>query len=106
LLVASTGQQKSVNHVVLTASIAELGALRYTPAGIPAIELHLEHTSQQTEAGQVREVKAIVKAKAFGALAERIGQQSPGSKWRFSGFLGGLRGGKSVVLHIQDLSQE
>jgi primosomal replication protein N len=90
----------------LYAAIAELSALRYTPAGIPAIEFRLEHASQQTEAGQVRQVKAALKAMAFGALAERMAQQTLGSQWRFTGFLSSTRNGKSVALHITDLSQE
>jgi primosomal replication protein N len=95
-----------VNHVVLTATVAELSALRHTPAGIPVMEFKLEHASQQMEAGQMRQVKATMKAMAFGTLAEQMGQQSLGSQWRFSGFLSSTRNGKSVALHIQDLSQE
>ena len=95
-----------MNHVVLTATLAERTALRYTPAGIPAIDCMLEHASEQTEAGQERQVKATVKAKAFGALAEQLSLQALGSQWRFTGFLGSSRNGKSVALHIQDLSQE
>ena len=48
--------------------------MRFTPAGLPAIELRLEHSSQQQEAGAQREVKAVVKAVAFGAMAERLAE--------------------------------
>ena len=54
----------------MTACIAEAEALRYTPAGLPALTLRLEHESRQTEAGHPREVKAAMKAIAFGAMAE------------------------------------
>ena len=94
------------NHVLLTASIAEAAALRFTPAGIPAIELRLEHSSQQVEAGQLRDVKALVKAQAFGPMAERLARQPIGSQWRFSGFLATPRNGKHPVLHIQDIQQD
>jgi primosomal replication protein N len=91
-----------VNQLVLTACIAEAQALRYTPAGLPALNLTLEHESGIEEAGQVRQVKTVVRAVAFGALAERAARQSIGSVWRFTGFLASPRGGKSVVFHIQE----
>ena len=101
---------RSVNHVVnqlvLTACIAELDALRYTPAGLPALNLRLEHESELQEAGQTRQVKATMKAVAFGAMAERLVKQAIGSAWRFNGFLATPRNGKHVVLHIQEFQQD
>ncbi|MEO5607889.1 MAG: hypothetical protein ABIR13_09980, partial [Polaromonas sp.] len=47
----------AVNHVELTACIAELSPLRYTPAGIPAVNVILEHESEILETGVVRKVK-------------------------------------------------
>ncbi|WP_370679569.1 primosomal replication protein N [Comamonas sp. GB3 AK4-5] len=93
------------NHVALTACIAEVQPLRYTPAGLPALDLRLDHESQQQEAGTARKVVATVKAVAFGALAERLARQAPGSSWKFQGFLATPRNSKSVVLHIQDIQQ-
>ena len=93
------------NHVVLTACIEELQALRYTPAGLPALDLRLAHESSQMEAGSPRKVLAVVKAVAFGALAERLARQAPGSTWKFQGFLATPRNSKTVVLHIQDIQQ-
>jgi primosomal replication protein N len=95
-----------VNHVVLTASISEAKALRYTPAGLPALDLRLEHESSVEEAGQARQVRIAIKAVALGALAERLGVQPIGSLWRFSGFLATPRNGKLVVLHIQEFQQD
>ncbi len=94
------------NQLVLTASIAELGAPRYTPAGLPALDLRLEHESLLQEAGQDRQVKASVKAVAFGALAERLARQAVGSRWRFQGFVATPRNGKHLVFHIQEFSQD
>ena len=93
------------NRVVLTACIAEAEPLRYTPAGLPALTLRLEHESRQTEADQARDVKAAMKAVAFGAMAERLARQNIGSLWTFSGFLATARNGKTAVLHIQDIQQ-
>ncbi|WP_404826434.1 primosomal replication protein N [Diaphorobacter aerolatus] len=90
----------------MTACIAELQALRYTPAGLPALDLKLEHESQQQEAGVQRQVKLVIKAVAFGALAERLARQALGSNWNFQGFLASPRNGKGVVFHIQDIQQD
>ena len=90
-----------MNQLALTARISELSALRHTPAGIPAIDLLLEHESEQHEAGQARQVKVAVKAVAFGATAEALKAQAMGTEWRFNGFLAAARGGKHPVLHIQ-----
>ena len=83
----------------------EASALRYTPAGLPAIDLILEHESEIQEAGQKRQVKAAVKAVALGSLAERIAQLPLGSLWQFNGFLASPRHSKNVVFHIQDFQQ-
>ncbi|RST55802.1 primosomal replication protein N [Variovorax sp. MHTC-1] len=91
---------------MLTACVAELGTLRFTPAGLPAIDLRLEHESTVTEAAQPRQIKAALKAVAFGAVAERLARQTLGSLWRFQGFLATPGNGKHPVLHIQDFQQD
>ncbi|MDM0040610.1 primosomal replication protein N [Variovorax sp. J22G21] len=96
----------AANSLVLTACVAELGALRYTPAGLPALDLKLEHESTVEEAGKPRQVKAALKAVAFGAIAERLARQALGSLWRFQGFLATPGNGKHPVLHIQDFQQD
>ncbi len=78
--------------------------MRYTPAGLPALNVRLEHESQVTEAGQARQVKASIKAVTFGALAQRLAQQAIGSDWKFSGFIANPRNGKYTVFHIQEFS--
>ena len=95
-----------MNQLVLTARIAEVSPLRYTPAGLPVLELRLEHESEQQEAGTPRTVKTSVKTIAVGLMAERIGHQALDSCWLFKGFLATPRQGKSVVLHIQEFQQD
>ena len=102
----STTEKPAINRVVLTARICELEAQRYTPAGLPALNFTLEHESELQEAGQARQVKLVMKAVAFGAMAERIAKQAIGSMWCFEGFLAAGRNGKSVVFHIQEFSQD
>ena len=95
-----------MNQLVLSACIAEASGLRYTPAGLPALDLRLEHESQASEAGQTRQVKMAIKAVAFGSVAETLGKQALGSSWKFTGFLATPRNGKHPVLHIQSFSQD
>jgi len=95
-----------VNRTELIACIAELSALRYTPAGLPALDVMLEHSSQQTEAGHPRQVSLKIRALALGTQAERLSRQAVGSQWRFQGFLATPRQGRSVVLHIQEFQQD
>lgn len=79
--------------------------MRYTPAGLPALDFRLEHESEVSEAGQLRQVKVAIKAVAFGSAAETLRQQAIGSNWRFTGFLATPRNGKHPVLHIQSFQQ-
>ncbi len=95
-----------MNRTELTACIAEQAALRYTPAGLPALDLILEHASEVQEAGQMRKVQLKLRALAIGSMAERLAKQSVGSVWTFQGFLATPRQGKSVVLHIQQFQQD
>jgi primosomal replication protein N len=95
-----------VNQTILSARIAETAALRYTPAGLPALDLRLEHESETLEAGQKRQVKVEIKAVAFGTDAETLSRQAVGSGFRFTGFLAAPRHGKHPVLHIQSFQQD
>ena len=95
-----------MNRVELNGSIVETGALRYTPAGLPALDFRIEHESRVQEGGQWRQVKASIKAVAIGSVAERLGNQAVGSHWRFTGFLASPRNGKGVALHIQEFQQD
>ena len=94
-----------MNTVKLTARIAEASPLRYTPAGIPALNLVLEHESEVVEHGVTRQVKLTVRAVAFGSLAESAGQLELGKLQLFTGFLINARTSKSIVFHIQAIAQ-
>ena len=91
-----------MNQLVLTACLVEVSPLRYTPAGLPALNFSLESDTEVQEMGSKRQVKVSLKALAIGHLAESIGKQTLGSAWKFTGFLGAARQGKNVVFHIQE----
>jgi len=85
--------------------VVQVQSLRYTPAGIPAINIVLEHESQQVELDTPRLVKLQLRAVAFGAQAEILARQGLDSVCEFHGFLANARNGKGVVFHIQDFSK-
>lgn len=93
-----------MNQLVLTACLVEVSPLRYTPAGLPALNFSLESETEVQEMGNKRQVKVSLNALAIGHLAESIGKQALGSVWKFTGFLGAARQGKNVVFHIQEFN--
>jgi primosomal replication protein N len=92
-----------LNAFLLTASVAEISAQRYTPAGIPALDLQLEHESDQIEAGQSRKVKLVVRALALGTEAETLAKTSIGKQAKFKGFMAATKNGKGMLFHITDI---
>jgi primosomal replication protein N len=94
-----------INRFEVSASVVQVQSLRYTPAGIPAVNLVLEHESTVTELDTPRAVKLQFRAVAFGALAETLSRQSLEMAGRFEGFMANARNGKGVVFHIQDFSK-
>ena len=80
--------------------------MRYTPAGVPVLELTLAHSGQVQQLGAQRTVSLTLNAMAFGKDAELLIKQPIGSQWQFSGFLADARRGKSVVFHIQAFVQD
>jgi len=92
-----------LNHLRLSAAITVLQPVRETPAGLSALDLQLRHESQQSQQGGVRSVKLVLKAVAFGALAQRLARQALGSQWLFQGFLSAARNGRGLVFTIEDM---
>jgi len=90
------------NRLVLDATLAERGDLRYTPAGIPALDLTLVHASVQPEAGGARKVECELAAVAFGPQAIALSKVARGTRLRCEGFVARRwRTGVSVALHVQ-----
>ena len=100
------GQSFSVNSFIVTATLAEVKALRYTPAGLPALDLELIHQSEVSDQGKSRQVGLQLRAVAFGVMAEKLRNQAVGSEWQFSGFMAAAKAkptlSKQIVFHIQD----
>ncbi len=92
-----------MNRVELSATVVERGAMRYTPAGLPALDLRLAHESVMTEAGHPRKVRLELKAVAIGDLTQRLSRAELGCPVVVSGFLASQRNGRGLVLHITEL---
>jgi len=91
-----------MNQLVLTAVAQEVKTLRYTPAGLPVVEILLDHASQVLEAGQTRHIAFQLAAVALGDMALRLANTPLGSGLRVQGFLAPVRKGSGkMVLHIQ-----
>ena len=58
-----------MNKLVLKAEVVQIEPLRYTPAGIPLLNVVLRHVSEQVEAGMKRKVECEVNAVTLGDLA-------------------------------------
>jgi len=92
-----------MNRLVLTAQMVERGVLRYTPAGLPALDLSLKHESEVSQDGHVRKVWFEIKARAIGEITARVAKLEMGSTHGFAGFLGSQRNGRGVVFHVTEL---
>ena len=92
-----------MNRLVLTACLIERCSLRYTPAGLPALDLSLKHESQVSQGGSQRQVSMEIKARAVGDITARLSQLELGSTHGFAGFLGSQRNGRGIVFHVTEL---
>ena len=92
-----------MNRLVLTAQMVGRGALRYTPAGLPALDLSLKHESEVVQDGVPRKVYFEIKAKAVGRITEQMAGLEMGSTHGFAGFLGSARNGRGVVFQVTEL---
>jgi primosomal replication protein N len=94
----------AANLTRLAGRLLEPGALRYTPAGIPAIDFRLGHESEQVEAGQPRKVECEMSCVALGSIATQLAQAHAASQIDVSGFLAARSlKNRASVLHVQKL---
>ncbi len=89
-----------MNRLILQATLVERGPLRYTPAGLPALDCSLKHESQVTEAGHLRRATLEIKGVALGETSQRLQAMSLGQEATFAGFLTAQRNGRGIVFHV------
>jgi primosomal replication protein N len=91
------------NAVTIDARLAARADLRFTPAGLPALDFQLAHESMQTEAGGERRVACDLAAVALGPIAKGLAEVEVGAQVRCRGFLTRrYRTGMSVALHVNE----
>jgi primosomal replication protein N len=88
---------------MLTATLVERAALRYTPAGLPALDFSLRHESEVMQDSQPRKVSVEIRARAIGEITRQVGVLELGSEHGFAGFLASQRNGRGVVFHVTEL---
>ena len=87
----------------MTAAIVERGALRFTPAGLPALDLSLKHESELSQLGANRRISVEIRARAVGPVTETLLAAELGVEHGFAGFIGAQRNGRGIVFHIQSI---
>ncbi|HUQ26891.1 MAG TPA: primosomal replication protein N [Burkholderiales bacterium] len=93
-----------MNRLELSGRLLELGALRYTPAGVAAIEFKVVHESEQDEAGGRRKVTAEIGAIAFETQAKLLAGRPLGSEVKLQGFMSvKSKRSKKLVMHVTNI---
>ena len=89
-----------MNRLLLSATLVERTALRYTPAGLPALDIGLKHESELTEDGQPRKVSMEMRAVAIGTVTQGLLKAELGSAGLYAGFITSARNGRGLLFHI------
>jgi primosomal replication protein N len=92
-----------MNRLVLAAMLVERAALRYTPAGLPALDLGLKHESLVSEDSQPRKVSMEMRAVAIGAITQQLLPLELGTAAVFAGFLTSARNGRGLSFHVTSI---
>jgi primosomal replication protein N len=89
-----------MNRLLLSAQLVERAAMRYTPAGLPALDVGLKHESELSENGQPRKVSMEMRAVAIGEVTRKLTAMSLGDAAVFAGFITSARNGRGLSFHI------
>ncbi|HEY4082672.1 MAG TPA: primosomal replication protein N [Burkholderiaceae bacterium] len=89
-----------MNQLILRAQVLQAGAIRYTPAGLMALDLGLKHEGQAQEAGKPRQVSLEIKAFGVGEICKRLQALGVGAEALFTGFLSHQRNGRGMIFHV------
>ena len=100
----STQAQQALNRLLLSAVLVQRSALRYTPAGLPALDLELSHESLASEDGQPRKVSMQMRAVAIGAITQALAAQALGEAAVYCGFVANARNGRGTVFHVTSVA--
>ncbi len=89
-----------MNRLILAAELVERGATRYTPAGLPALDLSLKHESEVMEDKQPRKLSMTMRAVAIGEITRSVAALPLGQVATYAGFLAPSRNARGLVFHV------
>ena len=89
-----------MNRLLLSAHLVERAAMRYTPAGLPALDVGLKHESELSENGLPRKVSMEMRAVAIGEVTRSLKEMTLGDAAVFAGFVTSARNGRGLLFHI------
>ncbi len=92
-----------MNQVRIRAKAVAKNALRYTPAGVAALEASFAHDGQVIEAGSPRNLSFEFSAVALGAVAQALEREPLGATMTIEGFIAPrTRRSQRLVVHITE----
>ena len=92
-----------MNRLILSAELVERGATRYTPAGLPALDLSLKHASEVSEDQQPRKVVMTIRAVAIGEITRKVATLALGQVAHYAGFVAPSRNSRGLVFHVTEV---
>jgi primosomal replication protein N len=87
-----------VNRYQVTGILQERQSLRYTPAGVPALDLQTLHQSTDLNG---RDATVNLSAVAFGLVAQTLSSTPLGSTLKLDGFLRHSAKSKKLIVQIE-----
>lgn len=94
-----------MNRLLLTAQLVDRAAMRYTPAGLPALDVGLKHESELSENGLPRKVFMEMRAVAIGEVTQTLTAMALGDAALFAGFVTSARNGRGLRFHITQVDR-
>ena len=95
-----------MNRLLLSATLVQRSALRFTPAGLPALDLGLRHESTVSEDSQPRKVSLEMRAVGIGAITQPLAALALGTDALFGGFVTAARNGRGLVFHVTSVDRQ
>jgi primosomal replication protein N len=95
-----------MNRLLLSAQLVDRAAMRYTPAGLPALDVGLKHESELSENGQPRKVFMEMRAVAIGEVTRTLTAMALGDAALFAGFVTSSRNGRGLLFHITQVDPQ
>lgn len=87
-----------MNRYTVIAKLTELQSLRYTPAGVPALDMRLLHESQDLNG---HDATIELGGVAFGLQAQTLVKTPLGSNLKVDGFLRHSAKTKKIILQVE-----